>query len=131
MSVEIEQPAFMITGLSEAALAGGDPDEFQVVVGIPIADNSSLYQYQPVRIGGDDLIAEVSVNAPDIGELVTDSDSGQSVSVVLEEGASATPVSVDTGGVAFSGLTPGEVTVSAAISGFMATGNASVVIDVQ
>ncbi len=133
MSVEIVQPGLMITGLAETALAGDDPDEFQVVVGIPAADNLSLAQYQPVRIGwdGTGLSAEVFVNEPDIAELVTNSDSGQSVSVVLAEGESASPASVGAGGVACSALSFGEVTVSAEIPGFTATANASVVINVE
>ena len=131
MSVEIVQPGLMITGLAGTIEAGAEPDAFQVTVGIPTADNSSLYQYQAVRIGGDDLNVGISVDAPDVGELVADSGPGQTVSVVLEQGKYATPVSIDTGGVAFSPLSPGEVTVSADIPGFVATGNASVIVNVE
>lgn len=65
-----------------------------------------------------------------VGQLTTNATTGQSVSVVIAEGSYDSPSSVAAGGVAFDALASGTTTVSADISGFIATAAASVEVTV-
>lgn len=127
MPVEVVQPALRLIGLTTSTTTLAVDDPFQVTVGIPNGDNSSIAVNQYVRVSGDGtgFIATVSNSAASVGQLVTDPLTGQSVTVNIAEGTYLSPSNVASGGVAFDALASGTTTVSATIPGFIATDNAS------
>jgi hypothetical protein len=122
----IVQPALRIIGLATSTTSLSPDDRFQVQVGIPNADNSNLSQGQAARAGGGDLTATVTNSNGAIGQLVTDTVTGQSVTVNIAEGQQTSPSTVVSGGVAFDPLTSGTTTVSATVPDFITTTAASV-----
>ena len=126
-SVRIVQPGLRITnlGIVTETTAGDDP--FQVQVGIPSPDNSSLAATQQVRAGGGNLTATISSSNSSVGQLLTnDFPAGaQNVTLAIAEGQLQSAATVASGGIAFRPLAGGSTTISAAISGFIATTAAS------
>ena len=133
MAVEVVRPALCITGLSDSASIGQEDIIFRVCTGIPNSTGTALYQYQAVRVkeNTDGVTATVSSSDPGVAELVTDSETGGSVSVVVSEGANCSENTVEAGGVAMSVLSAGETTISAEIPSFTSVQNASVTVTVE
>lgn len=124
-TVTVVQPAIDISGLFLTQTAGGGEDPFTVRVGIPNGTGTALQELQAVRAGAGALTATVTTSDAGAAPLVTTPSTGASVTVQIGVGATASPSSVATGGVALDPLAAGSTTVAATIPGYLATGNAT------
>ncbi len=120
-TVTVAQPAAEIIFLLSSIDSLNARNPFQVRVGLPTPSNSSLQTVQAARVGGGPLTATVMNSEPTVGELQAAVATGQTVSLTIAEGQSASPGSVASGGIAFGPLTTGTTTVNATIPGFIAT----------
>lgn len=126
----IVQPAMDIIGLA-ASLDTLDPaDAFQVRVGLPAVGNGNVNPGQNVRAGGTGFTATLINSNATAGQFITTPVTGQSVTVSITPGNSASPANVASGGVSFDGINVASTTVSASIPGFILTTNASVNVNV-
>lgn len=117
-AVQLINPLLSVTPLSRnLALVAS--------VGIPDALNASLAQIQQVNPVGGPLTVMLSNTNSAAGQLVTSNGSGQTATATLPVLASNTPNGLAAGGVEFDVLGLGSTDVSAAITGFVATTNAT------
>ena len=100
---------------------GQPPDSvaFYAEIGISYGSNQSLYEAQGVRAGGATLNVTLTSSVATVGELVTSTQRGASVTVQIPSGRYYSPTSVATGGAAFKELSQGSTVVSGAIPGFI------------
>lgn len=126
----IVQPALDLTQLVMSIDTLDPADPFSVRVGLPGAGNASVNPAQSVRVGGPALTATIINSNGVAAQLITTPVTGQTVTVSIAPGSSVSPSTVATGGVAFDGLAVASTTVSASISGFLATTAASVNVSV-
>ncbi|UCH84357.1 MAG: hypothetical protein JSW50_01330, partial [Candidatus Latescibacterota bacterium] len=119
--VAVVQPALQLLGLPSTIDVLDPDDPFRVRVGIPTVSNGGLYATQKARVGGPGLIATITNSKASAAQLVKSTISGQVVTVAIAPGASDSPMSVASGGVALDGLTPDTTQVAAAIPGFIQT----------
>jgi hypothetical protein len=120
-ALNVVTPAVGIYGLPGSVSLGQAPDSvaFYAEIGIPNVNNQSLVTAQLVRAGVSALTVTLTSSAPGVGELVTSSQRGASVTVQIPTGLYYSPTSVSTGGAAFKKLTQGSTVVGAAIPGFI------------
>jgi adhesin/invasin len=131
-TVAVIPPAFDVIGLNPTQSAGGSDNAFFVRVGIPNSTGAFLTQLQAVRAGAPGpLTATMVSNAPGVGTLVTTAGSGASRQVQVTTQQTNSPTTVVGGGVALRPLTPGSVTITTTIPGYIGTSNAAIVITVQ
>ncbi|KPJ93803.1 MAG: hypothetical protein AMJ53_06560, partial [Gammaproteobacteria bacterium SG8_11] len=124
-SIEVVQPALIIAGLNTNTTTLSADDPIQVYLGLPSANNSSIVEYQSVRVGGGPLTATITSSDAAVGRLVTTAVSAGSVTIDIAPGSYFSPNTVVDGGVAFEPIGGGTVTISASIDGFIATTAAS------
>jgi hypothetical protein len=117
----IVQPALDISGLNLNPTVGAADDLFVVRVGVPNGSQTFLNELQAIRAGGSALTVTVTSSDDVVGQLVTSTLTGGSVTVQIAVGATQTPSSVAAGGVAFDPLTVGSTTVTADTIGFITT----------
>lgn len=130
-SVDVVQPAVSLVNVPTSIQAGADSVPFYAVIGYPYSSDQYLYQYQEVRAGGGLTVTLSSSNAA-VGELVTSTQSGGSVTVQIPAGFYYSPTTVGAGGSAFKPLTSGTAVVQVAIPGFITTsieGNRTVTVN--
>jgi hypothetical protein len=127
-TLNVVQPALVITGLASTILSSAANDPFQVRVGIP-SGNALLEQ--DVRAGSPGLVATVVNSNLNAAQLVTTAATSQQVSVSILAGQSDSPSSVALGGVALDPLAAGMTTVSASVPGFTALPAATVQVTVN
>jgi hypothetical protein len=120
-ALNVVAPAVGIYGLPGSVSLGQQPDSvaFYAEVGIPSSGNQSLAEGQTVRAGGTAVTVTLTSSAAAIGELVTSSQRGASVTLQLQPGQYYTPTTVAAGGVAFKKLSQGSTIVTSAIPGFV------------
>ena len=116
--------AIRIDGLATTATAGGASDDFTVQVGIPNSNGSNLGQVQSVRAGGTAVSATLTSSDPAVGELVTSTASGGTVTVTIGPATSAAPAT-------FRPLAAGTTTVTASAPGVITTGEGTVTVTVN
>jgi hypothetical protein len=107
---DVVQPALRIDFLPTSVPSSSADVEFAVTAGIPTSPTSLLAQSVLAA-----TTLTIASTAPSVGELVTPSASGGSVTVQILQGQTATPFP---GSVAFAPLSEGTTTVSAAAAGF-------------
>jgi hypothetical protein len=117
----IVQPALQLTGLGATIAAGGADDPFQVQIGIPNVNQTSLVVFQGVRAGGAPLTVTVTHTNTAAAQLRTTASTAQTVTVPIAVRQSTSPNGVAAGGVALDPLASGQTTVSASIPGFIVT----------
>jgi hypothetical protein len=127
-TLNVVQPALVITGLAGTILSSAANDPFQVRVGIP-SGNALLAQ--DVRAGSLGLTATLVNSNLNAAQLVTAAATGQQVSVSIAAGQSDSPLTVPGGGVALDPLAAGMTTVSASVPGFIALPAATVQVTVN
>lgn len=104
-------PMLDLSGLVTSRAAGGSDDPFLVRIGLPNGTGTALSTTQAVRAGVAPLEVTVTSSVPAVGTLVTTPLTAGSVTVQIAPGASASPSTVATGGVAFRYLTAGTSVV--------------------
>lgn len=130
-TANIVQAALKINGLNTAKSVGAADDPFFVDVGVSNVNSTDLAELQAVRAGGSTLTAVVTNSAAVVGQLITTSQSAQSVSVSITPGNFRSPTTVASGGVAFDTLAAGSTNVEATITGLISTNAASKVVVVS
>ena len=125
------QPAIRLESVVTSTTSLSPDQAFWVRVGLPLAGNSNLSVVQNVRVGSGSLTATVTNSNAAVARLTTLAGSAQSRTVTVPEGASASPTSVASGGVAFDPIGAGTTTVAASIPGFIATAATSVNVTVS
>jgi hypothetical protein len=120
-ALNVVAPVVGIYSLPNAVSLGQPPDSvaFYAEIGIPYSGNQNLQEPQSVRAGATALTVTLSSSAPAIGELVTQTQRGGSVTVQIPIGLYYSPTTVATGGAAFKKLAQGSTIVTAAIPGFI------------
>lgn len=117
---EVVQPALSLYNLYSTMTTAYSDDPFRVQVGIPDAGQTYMADYQEVRAGApSSYTATVTSSDAGVGQLVTSTVTGGSVTVEIVAGAYYSPNTVVDGGVAFDPLTVGTTTVTATITGFV------------
>jgi hypothetical protein len=125
-NVTVVQPAFEIQGLTLSTTTFAPDNPFYVQVGLPYANNPSLYTVQNVRAGAPGpLTVTFTTSAPAVGALVTSAGSGPTATVQIPIGQYYTPTSIATGGVALDVLTAGSTVVTAGIPTYIPTDQAT------
>ena len=117
----VVQPALDILGLASTLDTLDPADPFQIRIGIPNASNGIVTTPQSLRAGGPGAVATIASLTPSVGTLVTTAATDDTVMVTIAAGASFSPSTVGTGGVAFDGLAAGSSLVFAQIPGFIST----------
>ena len=125
-TVTVVQAGFQVIELNGSPNSLADNDPFRVAVGLPRADGVSVYAYQNVRAGGDTLTFDLGNSDPAVGQLVTSTDTAQTVSVQIVPGQYRSPGLVDNGGVAFDPLGAGSTDVSGATTAGLITTDAAI-----
>ena len=123
--VHVVQPAVRIGGLVSAIDTLDPPDAFTVVIGVPAAGGGGIANDQFLRAGATPLTVTLTSSDPAVGELVTATESGATVSVSIAAGANAGS------GVSLRPLAAGTTTVTASAPGFLTTGNGVVGVAVS
>jgi hypothetical protein len=118
---EIVQPGFQLTGLQETQEPFGEEDFFRVLVGIPDEGNTHIAVQQWVRAGSAGLTATIVSSDPTVGQLITQTLIGGTVTVPITEGQLESPPDLLSGGVTLQPGPVGTTTVSVTIPGFIAT----------
>lgn len=122
VSKNVVAPAIQVnTNLAASGTAGVTPDDpFTVSVGIPDGALTFISQNQAVR-AGQTLNVTVASSDSTVGRLVTltETAGAGSVTASIAGSATATPTTVNAGGVAFRFIAPGTTTVSATATGFL------------
>ncbi len=114
--VGLVQPSVRITSsISGTQDTLDPPDNFIVNVGVA---SSANFFGQPVRPGAPDVVVTASVDDSLVAELQTLADTSHTVTVNIPAGAGVSASTVALGGVAFKGLSPGVVELSASVPGF-------------
>jgi hypothetical protein len=133
-SATIVQPALRIDGLVTSTDTTAVDDVFQVTVGIPNAQGTTLQQFQnaSAALAGPLTFTVVSSDST-VGLLVTSAepDGAGTVSVDIAVGTYFSGSSVAAGGVAFRPILPGTTTVSASNGLFLTTGDGARVVTVN
>ena len=104
-------PAIQLIGLATTRAAFAVDDPFQVQIGIPVANLTSLSVAQARRAGAAALLVTFSSSNAAVGTLVTSALVDDTLTVPIVAGSSVSAASVAAGGVAFRGLTPGTTTI--------------------
>jgi len=122
-TTEVVQPAVQIyqSSLTTPKNTLDPDDEFYAQVGLPYAGDTQLQTVLDVRFGAPSLTATFVSSTPTVGQLLTSSTSGASVTAEVVAGESNTPTTLAGGGVAFEPLDAGATTVSVSIPGFIVT----------
>lgn len=130
-SFEVVPPAIQISpgSLLATRTTVDAPDHFHARVGV--ATSPSVLTPQPLRAGAADLTVTFAVDDPAVARLVTATDSLPTIMLPLRAGASTTPTSVATGGVAFDPLLSGIVTVTVSAPGFQPQTTATQIVTVN
>jgi hypothetical protein len=117
------QSAVEITLLpsSVSLSTGADSIPFRARVGYQLPGYLGLWEVQNVRAGGTTLTVTLTSSAAAVASLLTSTQTGDTVTVLIVEGNYQSPTAVATGGVAFKPLTEGTTTVTATIPGFITT----------
>ncbi|MCB1184131.1 T9SS type A sorting domain-containing protein [bacterium] len=117
-TVEVKTPAVRLNGLNTSIDTLDPPDNFTVAVGLPNGTATGLSVFQPVRVGGPGVTATVAVSDGAVGQILSSSTSGDTLTVSIPEGESSSPSTPAGGGVAFDGVGVGATDVTASIPGF-------------
>jgi hypothetical protein len=126
----IVQPAVDIASLASAIDVGDVADQFTVRVGVPDVGNNFVQVPQIRRGGAVPLVASVTTTDTTVARLVTQSLSGDSVTVEVAPGESQSPSDLIGGGVELQPVAEGQTIVFASIPGFIQTGLAQQTVDV-
>jgi hypothetical protein len=112
-------PALDIISLGTSPTTLSPDDPFQIRLGLPNTQNTSMSLELALRAGGPGASVTVTSSNPSVGRLVTTAVSGGTVTVSVAPAAARSPGTVATGGVAFDPLTVGSTVVEATIPGFV------------
>ena len=126
----VTQAAMQLTGLVSSIPSTAANDVFQVIVGVPNTNRTSMQVFQAVRAGGTPLTASIHNSNGVAAQLVTNATTGNDVTVSVQPTQSTSPNAVALGGVAFDPLTPGSTTVTATITGLVSLPTALVNVTV-
>jgi hypothetical protein len=99
--------------------SGADSVPFYAEVGIPTSGNQYLSEVQQVSVAAGALTVTMTSSAQAVGELVTRTARGASVTVQIAPGLYYSPTTVANDGVAFKKLTQGTTTVTGTATGFL------------
>ncbi|MDH3496619.1 MAG: hypothetical protein OER21_07645, partial [Gemmatimonadota bacterium] len=130
-TMTVVQPALDVIFLTTTTTSLSPNDPFQVRIGVPNAANQFMSIEQAIRAGGTAVTATVTTSNAGVGQLVTESLTGGTVTTTIAVGQARSPSSVTNGGIEFDPLTAGATTVSATIPNFIALPSASVAVTVS
>lgn len=116
--VDVAAPFFRIQGFPSTIDAPDPADNFYVQLGRLNAAGTGWGATEALRIGGPGATATFTLDDPLVGELVTQTASGQIVDLTMVGGQSGTPSQFFAGGVAFLPLAAGTTDVTVAVPGF-------------
>jgi hypothetical protein len=97
-------PALQITNLGGSYSSTATNTDFRVQVGIPYSSNASLLEGQAVRFGAAPLTATITNSAPTVARLVSQTTTGQSLTVSIAGGQQYSASTQANGGVQFDPL---------------------------
>lgn len=120
-TANVVQPALDISGLNGSYSTIGIRDNFIVRIGLPNTNATALLEVQSRRAGAPALNVSISSNNPSVARLATSSGAGSTFVLPIPAGSSSTPSTVAAGGIRLEPVSPGEVTISATIPGFILT----------
>jgi hypothetical protein len=130
-TANVVQAAYMLSGPPATTTKLSVNSDFQVAVGIPTENNSTLWFEQSVRAGVP-LTANVTVSNGAVAQLVKQFGVvGTTLSVAIPAGSSRSPFGLAAGGIAFDPLDIGSTGLSVQISGLEPTAGASATITVN
>ncbi len=133
VNVTIVAPALQISGLNTTYTAAAANDPFQVLVGIPNTNRTGMSAFQAIRTGGTALTVTIQNSNGTTGTLVTGVTpvSGNTATVSVQPGQSASPSTRATGGIEFDPLAVGTTSITATGAPFFALPTATVNVTVQ
>jgi len=124
-------PMIQLAGVATSPVAGAADDVFQVQIGVPVANLTTLSALQARRAGAPPLVTTVSSSNAAVGTLVMTGITDDTVSISILPGSNASPTSVAAGGVAHRALSPGATTLRVThpvVASTTASGTASVTV---
>jgi Bacterial Ig-like domain (group 1) len=132
--LNVVQPAVGVYNLpSSVSLSSGtDSVAFYAEVGIPTSGNQYMSEVQQVSAGTGAFVVTLTSSTPAVGELVTSTSRGATVTVQIQPGVYLSPTTVVSGGVAFKKLTQGSTVVTSSMTGLItlsAEGNRTVTVN--
>jgi hypothetical protein len=122
------QPAIALSGVPTSTTAGAANAAFYAFVG---TRSGSTVNAQNVRAGSPGVTVTATSSNTAAGTLVTQTQSGGSVTAVIVPGLYYTPTTFATGGFAFDPVAQGQTTVSTSASGFLTQPAGTVVVTVN
>ncbi|MEN8007869.1 MAG: FlgD immunoglobulin-like domain containing protein [Candidatus Krumholzibacteriota bacterium] len=131
-SIEVVQPGVEIVSLGATIDVSDAPDQFYARVGVPEVGNASVQAgFEQERRGGEPpLVVTLISSAGAVAELAASPANDDTVTVQIVSGSKTSPMTIGAGGTGLIGLSSGQTIVTAAIPGFIQTGDAQVVVDV-
>jgi hypothetical protein len=117
-SVTVAQSAVGLVGPATNQNASGPNVDFQVRIGPINTTGNGIAAEQPIRAGGTAVTATVTNSNAVVGQLVTNTTAGQSVTTPLIIGDSRSHTFAN-GGLRFDPLAAGQTTISPSIPGFI------------
>jgi hypothetical protein len=114
----VHRPAFDLYPVPASTTTLSPSTAFYAYIGYTLPGYTYVVEQQPIRTGGQAAIVTLTHSTPGVGRLVTSLITGDTVTVQIPVGASNSPTSVASGGVAFEPLTAGTTTVSGSIPGY-------------
>jgi hypothetical protein len=127
-SMTTVQPAIALSGVPTSTTAGAANAAFYAFVG---TRSGSTVNAQNVRAGSPGVTVTATSSNTAAGTLVTQTQSGGSVTAVIVPGLYYTPTTFATGGFAFDPVAQGQTTVSTSASGFLTQPAGTVVVTVN
>jgi uncharacterized repeat protein (TIGR01451 family) len=127
-TVTVVQPGIALTGLPTSTTAGAADIAFYAYVGTP---SGSAVNIQNVRAGSPGLTVTATSSNATAAQLVTQTQSGASVTAVIVPGLYYTPTSFAAGGFTLDPVAQGVTTISASAPGFITTQAGSVEVTVN
>jgi hypothetical protein len=128
-STTVVQAALKIDQLATSIAATAANDNFIVRVGTRSTTTGDFGVEQPIR-GGSSLTVTLTNSNATVAQLVTQAGGAQSRNVTINGATSFSPLTVNTGGIAFDPLQAGPTTVTAAGGNITPTSSAVVSVTV-
>ena len=126
-TVEVVPPALELVSVPSSISSLAPNVDFRVRVGLLAGQSGASFisPTQEVRVGGRPVEVTVTNGASGVARLTTLAGSGQSWTITVPTGQSASPTTVAAGGIAFDPIAPGTTEVAARAAGFAPAGSAT------
>ncbi len=130
-NLTVVQPALDIIFLNTTQTTFSPNNGFQVRLGVPNSNTTSMQQEEGLRVGSPGVTASLTSSVSSVGALVTLAGSSGTGSVDVTTLNSRSPSGIPSGGIEFDPIIGGTTTVSATIPGYVVLPSASVAVTVN